>query len=100
MRLLADDDDEVTPTASSASSSQQPAWMRSLYDRCNEWLQQLPEVSLETESRAIGSQLVSRNSTFYLKQTTIRIRCIDCSPEKATLVDVSLGRSGAISLTL
>ncbi|KAF8922147.1 dynein heavy chain [Mucidula mucida] len=43
MRLLADDDDEVTPTASSASSSQQPAWMRSLYDRCNEWLQQLPE---------------------------------------------------------
>ncbi|KAJ7596607.1 dynein heavy chain protein 1 [Mycena floridula] len=43
MRLLADDDDESTPAASSGSGSQQPAWMRSLLDRCREWLTQLPE---------------------------------------------------------
>ncbi|SJL06320.1 related to Cytoplasmic dynein 1 heavy chain 1 [Armillaria ostoyae] len=43
MRMLADDDDDVAPAASTKSqTSQQPAWMRSLLDRCQEWLSQLP----------------------------------------------------------
>ncbi|TFK40902.1 dynein heavy chain protein 1 [Crucibulum laeve] len=43
MRMLADDDDEVTSTTSIKSqTSQQPAWMRTLLDRCREWLGQLP----------------------------------------------------------
>jgi dynein heavy chain 1 len=44
MRMLADDDDEVTPAASKGQTSQQPAWMRTLLDRCREWLSQLPTV--------------------------------------------------------
>ncbi|KAI3615632.1 cytoplasmic dynein 1 heavy chain 1-like [Moniliophthora roreri] len=43
MRMLADDDDEATPSASKSQGSQQPAWMRSLHDRCREWLALLPE---------------------------------------------------------
>ncbi len=47
MRMLADDDDDVAPAASTKSqTSQQPAWMRSLLDRCQEWLSQLPSVSM------------------------------------------------------
>lgn len=45
MRMLEDDDDEVTPAAKS-STSQQPGWMRTLLDRCREWLEQLPVVRL------------------------------------------------------
>ncbi|KII86419.1 hypothetical protein PLICRDRAFT_44012 [Plicaturopsis crispa FD-325 SS-3] len=46
MRMLADDDDEVTPAAGPAKGapSQQPAWMRNLFERCGEWLSQLPSV--------------------------------------------------------
>lgn len=44
MRTLADDDDEITPAAGTSSSTQ-PAWMRSLMDKCKEWLGQLPPVS-------------------------------------------------------
>ncbi|KAL0950615.1 hypothetical protein HGRIS_007406 [Hohenbuehelia grisea] len=44
MRLLADDDDEASTTGpSKTSASQQPAWMRTLYERCREWLSMLPE---------------------------------------------------------
>ncbi|KAF8887780.1 dynein heavy chain protein 1 [Infundibulicybe gibba] len=47
MRMLADDDDDVvTPAATSksqSSQSQQPAWMRTLLERCREWLEQLPD---------------------------------------------------------
>ena len=52
MRMLADDDDEATPAAGpsgSAQASQQPAWMRNLHERCREWLQQLPVVSLGSD---------------------------------------------------
>ncbi|TFK57575.1 dynein heavy chain protein 1 [Heliocybe sulcata] len=45
MRQLADDDDEVSPAAGGpgkGQASQQPAWMRNLHERCNEWLSQLP----------------------------------------------------------
>ncbi|KAJ7275553.1 dynein heavy chain domain-containing protein [Mycena haematopus] len=44
MRMLADDDDDTTPTASSSKSqgSQQPAWMRTLLDRCRQWIEVLP----------------------------------------------------------
>lgn len=66
MRLLADDDDEVTSTTTSkAPSSQQPAWMRQLYDRCKEWMAQLPEVStiiLSPDYANIYSSLQKFNS--------------------------------------
>ncbi|KAF9015424.1 dynein heavy chain [Cyathus striatus] len=42
MRMLADDDDEVASTSSKSQTSQQPAWMRTLFERCREWLEQLP----------------------------------------------------------
>jgi len=41
MRLLADDDEESV-AGQSKSGAQQPAWMRSLLERCGEWLGQLP----------------------------------------------------------
>ena len=43
--MLADDDDEaVAQTATKSQTSQQPAWMRTLLERCREWLTQLPAV--------------------------------------------------------
>ncbi|CCL98405.1 uncharacterized protein FIBRA_00400 [Fibroporia radiculosa] len=45
MRTLADDDDETAATSTGPTkgqTSQQPAWMRTLLERCQEWLQQLP----------------------------------------------------------
>lgn len=42
--MLADDDDEETPTAASKGTTAQPAWMRTLLERCREWLSQLPAV--------------------------------------------------------
>ncbi|KAF8746268.1 hypothetical protein AX14_000063 [Amanita brunnescens Koide BX004] len=43
MRMLADDeDDTASPSATKSQSSQQPAWMRTLLERCQEWLAQLP----------------------------------------------------------
>ncbi|KAF8807657.1 dynein heavy chain protein 1 [Phlegmacium glaucopus] len=43
MRMLADDDDELLTTAVKSQGSQQPAWMRTLFERCREWLSELPE---------------------------------------------------------
>jgi dynein heavy chain 1 len=42
--MLADDDDELTAAASQKQTSQQPAWMRTLFERCREWLGLLPTV--------------------------------------------------------
>ena len=42
--MLADDDDELLATAVKSQGSQQPAWMRTLFERCREWLGELPEV--------------------------------------------------------
>ncbi|KDQ54817.1 hypothetical protein JAAARDRAFT_37924 [Jaapia argillacea MUCL 33604] len=44
MRMLADDEDDVVAVGgpSKGVPNQQPAWMRNLHDRCNEWLSQLP----------------------------------------------------------
>ncbi|KIY45226.1 dynein heavy chain protein 1 [Fistulina hepatica ATCC 64428] len=55
MRMLADDDDEVA-TTTSAQASQQPAWMRTLYERCREWLSQLPEKFRTLEAQAGDNQ--------------------------------------------
>ncbi|KAH9486661.1 Cytoplasmic dynein 1 heavy chain 1 [Psilocybe cubensis] len=41
MKMLADDDDELV-TAAAKSQTSQPAWMRTLLERCREWLGQLP----------------------------------------------------------
>ncbi|KAI4519311.1 dynein heavy chain [Schizophyllum commune Loenen D] len=43
MRMLADDDDDVAASSSKVQTSAQPAWMRTLLDRCREWLGHLPE---------------------------------------------------------
>lgn len=45
MRMLEDDEDKVVSTSKKSQTSQQPAWMRTLLDRCREWLGQLPSVS-------------------------------------------------------
>ena len=46
MRMLADDEDEAaSAVATKSQSTQQPAWMRTLLERCQEWLSQLPAVS-------------------------------------------------------
>jgi hypothetical protein len=42
--MLADDEDELLTTAVKSQGSQQPAWMRVLFERCREWLGELPEV--------------------------------------------------------
>ena len=44
--MLADDDDDSVATTgpSKGSGSQQPAWMRALYEKCKDWLGQLPSV--------------------------------------------------------
>ncbi|KAF8665172.1 hypothetical protein AX16_000636 [Volvariella volvacea WC 439] len=41
MRMLADDDD-IASTSTSKTQSTQPAWMRSLLEKCREWLGVLP----------------------------------------------------------
>ena len=48
MRSLADDaDDDVKPSGPSKGQAvEQPAWMRTLLERCREWLSALPEASL------------------------------------------------------
>lgn len=46
--MLADDEDELLTTAVKSQGSQQPAWMRVLFERCREWLGELPEVCLFT----------------------------------------------------
>lgn len=51
MRMLEDDEDEVISTSKKSQTSQQPAWMRTLLDRCREWLGQLPSVSLYLTSQ-------------------------------------------------
>ncbi|KAF8602688.1 dynein heavy chain [Ceratobasidium sp. AG-I] len=44
MRTLADDDEEVGSgnQSSAKSANQQPAWMRTLHQHCDEWLKALP----------------------------------------------------------
>jgi len=44
MRTLTDDDDELVTIAAQKQTSQQPAWMRTLLERCREWLGLLPSV--------------------------------------------------------
>jgi dynein heavy chain 1 len=46
MRTLADDDEDVGSgnRSSTKSATQQPAWMRTLHQHCQEWLKRLPEV--------------------------------------------------------
>jgi dynein heavy chain 1, cytosolic len=46
MRTTVDDDDDASSgqSQSSKSATQQPAWMRTLYERSREWLEQLPSV--------------------------------------------------------
>ncbi|KAG6866267.1 hypothetical protein C0991_006854 [Blastosporella zonata] len=54
MRMLADDDDDAAPTAAAkAQTSQQPAWMRTLLERCKEWVSQLP-LALNTLAKQSG----------------------------------------------
>jgi len=52
MRMLADDDDELLTTAVKSQGSQQPAWMRTLFERCREWLGELPGVCIFTAVRS------------------------------------------------
>ncbi|KAF9056435.1 dynein heavy chain protein 1 [Panaeolus papilionaceus] len=42
MRMLADDEEVASVSTSKTQTSQQPAWMRTLLERCREWLAELP----------------------------------------------------------
>ncbi|KAF8060992.1 dynein heavy chain protein 1 [Lyophyllum atratum] len=54
MRMLSDDDDDTTAVAAAKTqTSQQPAWMRTLLERCKEWLIQLPS-KLNTLAKQSG----------------------------------------------
>lgn len=57
MRTLEDDDeDEVKPSGpAKGQTSQQPAWMRTLLERCQEWLSALPAVRHCDESSLIST---------------------------------------------
>jgi len=58
MRALSDDDDDsVAATGpSKGSGSQQPAWMRVLYDRCKDWLGQMPSTFRTLHKQAADNQ--------------------------------------------
>ncbi|KAN0138520.1 Dynein heavy chain and region D6 of dynein motor domain containing protein [Lactarius tabidus] len=58
MRMLADDDDDIVTTSGPAKGSalQQPAWMRALYDRCKDWLGQLPSTFRTLQKQAVDNQ--------------------------------------------
>ncbi|KAH9075718.1 dynein heavy chain protein 1 [Lactarius deliciosus] len=58
MRMLADDDDDTVATSGPAKGSalQQPAWMRVLYERCKDWLSQLPSVWIFIDHSCTHSQ--------------------------------------------
>lgn len=61
MRMLSDEDEEAAPTAAAKSqTSQQPAWMRTLLERCREWLNQLPAVRIF----ALPPTFVSNSDSF------------------------------------
>jgi len=53
MRMLDDDEEDAAQTSSSKSQSAQPAWMRTLLERCREWLALLP-AKFATLSRPTG----------------------------------------------
>ncbi|KAH9043831.1 dynein heavy chain protein 1 [Lactarius pseudohatsudake] len=58
MRMLADDDDDTVTTSGPAKGSalQQPAWMRVLYERCKDWLSQLPSAFRTLQKQAVDNQ--------------------------------------------
>ncbi|KAH9046427.1 dynein heavy chain protein 1 [Lactarius hengduanensis] len=58
MRMLADDDDDTVATSGPAKGSalQQPAWMRVLYERCKDWLSQLPSAFRTLQKQAVDNQ--------------------------------------------
>ncbi|TDL28876.1 dynein heavy chain protein 1 [Rickenella mellea] len=58
MRTLEDDDDDEIKTSGPAKGqqSQQPAWMRSLLDRCKEWLSALPATFNSIQKQSTDNQ--------------------------------------------
>lgn len=85
--MLADDDSDSAPAvgAPQGQTSQQPAWMRQLYDRCMEWIGQLPAVS-DRHPPVTAERDLTKNcrvSTPFLNRArTIPIPFTDCSSEK------------------
>jgi hypothetical protein len=87
--MLADDDDELLTTAVKSQGSQQPAWMRTLFERCREWLGELPEVCALTAfyySLVFTLWCIFRNLILWPnKHLNIKIHCIACSLARAPL---------------
>jgi len=53
--MLADDDDTLMTITAQKQTSQQPAWMRTLFERCREWLGVLPTVSFLSRFHVLKS---------------------------------------------
>jgi dynein heavy chain 1 len=87
MRMLADDDDELMAAATQKQTSQQPAWMRTLFERCREWLGIMPTVCLVLFSSSIKlTEYCSRSTRSQSRLATTKILYTVCSPVKVKLV--------------
>jgi hypothetical protein len=78
--MLADDDDDIVTASGPAKGSalQQPAWMRALYERCNDWLGQLPSVRIFIGLSAPTHSLFRPSAHYRNKPWITRIRSIAC----------------------
>lgn len=86
--MLSDEDEEAAPTAAAKSqTSQQPAWMRTLLERCREWLNQLPAVRILHYPRHLVLTVthLSRNSARWRNSLETPTHCIACFPVKVPL---------------
>ena len=96
MRMLADDEEALPTTAVKSQTSQQPAWMRTLLERCMEWLNQLPPVRVVDLCPLSNSQEVCRYSIHWPSELAMLTPCIACLPAKERLVVDSSIKCGKI----
>jgi len=78
MRMLADDEEAIPTMAVKSQTSQQPAWMRTLLERCMEWLNQLPAVSVVDLCHLSNSHEVCRHSVRWPSKLAMPTLCIAC----------------------
>jgi len=87
MRMLADDEDELMTTSTQKQTSQQPAWMRSLFERCREWLGLLPTVGFSVCRGYVKlTHCRSHSTRLQSKLANIRILYTVFLPERVQLV--------------
>ena len=103
-RTIADDDDEATTSGpAKGQTTQQPAWMRQLFDRCKEWLEQLPAVRSSLLVAEVGANVPGLNSNSAVSISKVgitKILCTDCSTVRAASARSFLARFVGTSRTL